>query len=79
MTKKEIKLKSLEKSLKRLEESLSAYDDEIYDEQKIYFRDSAIKRFEMCFDLAWKSLKEYLWENFGSEYTPPRLASEKLS
>lgn len=22
-------------------------------------RDSAIKRFELCFDLAWKSIKDY--------------------
>jgi len=34
-------------------------------------RDSAIKRFELCFDLAWKSIKIYA-KNEGIECSSPR-------
>jgi len=34
-------------------------------------RDAAIKRFELCFDLAWKTIKEYA-KNEGIECKTPR-------
>lgn len=33
-------------------------------------RDSAIKRFELCFDLAWKSVKNFARENGVECYSP---------
>jgi nucleotidyltransferase substrate binding protein (TIGR01987 family) len=48
-------LKKFESALRRFEEILQKEKDEIV-------RDSAIKRFEICFDLAWKTLKAYLYE-----------------
>lgn len=42
--------KDFEKSIQKLEEVLNLEKTDIV-------RDSAIKRFELCFDLAWKSLK----------------------
>lgn len=33
-------------------------------------RDSAIKRFELCFDLAWKSIKNYAREDGWECYSP---------
>lgn len=36
-------------------------------------RDSAIKRFELLFDLAWKTLKEYLEVHFGVVVNSPIL------
>lgn len=43
----------LSQSIKQLEKALNQPKDE-------FIRDSAIKRFEMAFDLAWKTLKTYL-------------------
>ena len=45
-------LEDFEKAVKRLEEVLELKKTEVV-------RDSAIKRFELCFDLAWKTIKEY--------------------
>ncbi len=39
--------------LKKFEEVLQIPKDDIV-------RDSAIKRFELCFEIAWKSLKDYI-------------------
>jgi nucleotidyltransferase substrate binding protein (TIGR01987 family) len=50
--------KDLEKILLKLEEVLSLEKSEIN-------RDSAIKRFEIAFDIAWKALKTYLEEKYG--------------
>ena len=53
MIKYEALLEEHGESLKRLDEALR--------EQKTGFtRDSAIKRFELAFDLAWKSIKTFL-------------------
>ena len=45
-------LEDFGKAVKRLEEVLELKKTGVV-------RDSAIKRFELCFDLAWKSIKNY--------------------
>lgn len=45
-------LENFERSINKLEEVLRLEKTEIS-------RDSAIKRFELCFDLSWKAIKEY--------------------
>ncbi|MFH0923149.1 MAG: HI0074 family nucleotidyltransferase substrate-binding subunit [Candidatus Falkowbacteria bacterium] len=45
-------LKDFNKAIDNLEEVLDLEKDNVT-------RDSAIKRFELCFDLAWKSIKNY--------------------
>ena len=45
-------LEDFRKTIKRLEEVLKL-------EKTKVIRDSAIKRFELCFDIAWKSIKFY--------------------
>ena len=50
--------KDLEKILLKLEEVLNLEKSEIN-------RDSAIKRFEIAFDIVWKTLETYLEEKFG--------------
>lgn len=45
-------IKDFERAVQKLEEVLSLERNEI-------IRDSAIKRFELCFDLAWKSIKNF--------------------
>ena len=52
------------KAINKLEDVLSLEKTEI-------IRDSAIKRFEICFDLAWKSIKLYA-RNEGIECNSPR-------
>jgi nucleotidyltransferase substrate binding protein (TIGR01987 family) len=58
-------LKKFESALRRFEEILQKEKDEIV-------RDSAIKRFEICFDLAWKTLKAYLYEYQKVECHSPK-------
>lgn len=53
-------------ALKRFEEVMSLAKTDVV-------RDSAIKRFEMVFDLAWKTLKAYLEEEHNVPCASPRL------
>ncbi|OWK26961.1 MAG: hypothetical protein US76_01905 [Parcubacteria group bacterium GW2011_GWA2_38_13b] len=57
-------LEDYKKSLQKLEEILIFKKDEVV-------RDSAIKRFELCFDLCWKSIKAYAKKE-GVECQSPR-------
>jgi nucleotidyltransferase substrate binding protein (TIGR01987 family) len=54
----------LKKATGRLEEVLKLEKTEVT-------RDSAIKRFELCFDLSWKTIKNYA-RNQGLECYSPR-------
>ena len=56
-------LKDFQKTIERLGEVLKIEETEIT-------RDSAIKRFELCFDLAWKSVKNFARENGMECYSP---------
>ncbi len=58
------RLKAFEASVQRLEESLSRPRDPVV-------RDSAIKRFELCFELAWKVIQSFL-RNHGLQCRSPR-------
>lgn len=53
------------RALKRFEEILKAPKNDIV-------RDSAIKRFELVFDLGWKTLKAFLEEYHGVSCASPR-------
>lgn len=57
------KLNDFIKAVDNLEQVLALQPDE-------FIRDSAIKRFEITFDLAWKTIKEYLRERGVECYTP---------
>lgn len=58
-------IEDFEKSLSRLEEVLKMEKNDI-------IRDSAIQRFEIVFDLAWKTLKTFLEEYHNVVCTSPR-------
>ncbi len=73
MTKGESKIESFAKSMYGLEEVILAYDKEDNKKTKVFLRDSAIQRFEMCFDLAWKTLKEYLLDKKGVSCFSPKV------
>lgn len=57
-------LEDFENSIKNLEEVLILAKTDV-------IRDSAIKRFEICYDLAWKAIKEYSKKE-GVECFSPR-------
>lgn len=65
MTKLESLIEDFENALSRLQEVLEMEKNEIV-------RDSAIQRFEMVFDLAWKTLKTFLEEYHNATCTSPR-------
>jgi len=56
-------LEDFKKAIKRLEEVLKVKRTPVV-------RDSAIKRFELCFDLAWKSVKNFAKEKGLECYSP---------
>ena len=56
-------IEDFENAVNRLEEVLSL-------EKTAIIRDSAIKRFELCFDLAWKSIKLYAKDQGVECYSP---------
>lgn len=58
-----------------LEDFFAAVDrlDEVLREKKTdIVRDSAIKRFELCFELAWKTAKAFLEEEHSTTCVSPR-------
>lgn len=57
-------LEDFKKTITKLEEAISLEKTEIV-------RDSAIKRFELCFDLAWKCIKFFARKE-GIECNSPR-------
>lgn len=59
-------LNDLRSAAARLKEALATPMDE-----KHLVRDSSIKRFEMCAELTWKTLKQYLYVRHGVECASP--------
>jgi nucleotidyltransferase substrate binding protein (TIGR01987 family) len=51
---------SLEDRVKELEKCLKKFEEVLNIERNDIVRDSAIKRFELCFELSWKVIKDYL-------------------
>ena len=50
----------LEERLTQLKRCLERLREVLGEEKNSVVRDSAIKRFELCFELLWKTLKDYL-------------------
>ncbi|MBI4692007.1 MAG: nucleotidyltransferase substrate binding protein [Candidatus Terrybacteria bacterium] len=63
MTKYEALFQEFNEALKRFEEVLQ-------EEKTEFIRDSAIKRFELVFDLSWKTIKAWLEEKGVSCASP---------
>ncbi|MBM3893911.1 DUF86 domain-containing protein [Candidatus Dependentiae bacterium] len=67
-----IRQQKLKKALCTLEKVLDRFESAIdFDEKEIY-RDSTIKRFEYCYDLLWKCLKDTLEFEHGIMLNSPR-------
>ncbi len=65
MTKLDVLKKEFQAAVLRLEEVLKQPKNE-------FIRDSAIQRFEFCFDLSWKFLKTHLEEIHGVIVASPK-------
>lgn len=66
-----IKLEQFKKALLTLRDVLDQPKNE-------YIRDSAIKRFEYCFELFWKVLRIYFLTEKGEDYKSPKDAMRGL-
>ena len=71
MNKFENKFENFKKAVKKLEEisQQTAIFDKVMQD---IIRDSSIQRFEFCYELAWKTLKEYMIYNGLSVENMPR-------
>lgn len=65
------KVNQFEKALKSLKEAMDIEYSDIV-------RDSVIKRFEYTFDLAWKSIKNFLFDIHGIVCNSPKQCIRKL-
>lgn len=85
MTRSQQRLERIHKAFSRLEHSiirLSAFlQQKNYDEdEKLEKQDSIIKRFEICYELTWKYLKDLLEERHGIiAVSPKKVFHECLS
>ena len=70
MTKGEALISQFERTVENLREVLSKITPTTPD--RAVFRDSAIQRFEIAFDVAWKALREKLRADFGMDAASPK-------
>lgn len=63
------KLQSLHEDFVR---ALSRFEEVLKEEKTDIVRDSAIKRFEIVFDLAWKTVKAFLEDHHNTTCTSPK-------
>ena len=66
------KLKDFDNALSRLVESINKTNKYKAQEEYTFFRDSTIQRFEFTLEIAWKSIKQFLWEHDGLECRSPK-------
>lgn len=63
MSKFENRFLNYEKAVTRLREVLEEYGNHTHESSmKTMLRDSVIQRFEICYELAWKAIKEFMVE-----------------
>ena len=71
------RLKSLKSALKNFKKSIDRLitiraATPIDSDELMAYRDSVIKRFEICYDLAWKCLKDFLEKDYGIQVASPK-------
>ena len=65
-------MKKLDAQIKQLHQAVTRLDEALAQKPNPFIRDSAIQRFEFCFDLTWKTIKTYLDEKKGVVCTSPK-------
>ena len=73
--KNEAQIAQFEKTVNNLKEVLERLKTGGPDH--VFFRDSAIQRFEIAFDMCWKTLKEKLRGEYGVDINSPKKAFEE--
>jgi nucleotidyltransferase substrate binding protein (TIGR01987 family) len=66
------KAEDFAKALERLGEGLKRAEDEKKSENFIFYRDAVIQRFEFTLEIAWKSVKSFLYLQDGIECRSPK-------
>ncbi len=64
--------------IKQFENALKSLEDVLEMEYSDVIRDSVIKRFEYCFDLAWKNIKIFLYDYHGVVCNSPKMCFRKF-
>lgn len=64
--------------LSDFKKAIDSLDAVLREEKNDIIRDSAIKRFEYCFELCWKSAKIFLREKFGVDVYSPKEVFREL-
>ena len=75
MTKQQALTEQFTRAVANLREVLEKFKNQQTD--KAVYRDSAIQRFEIAFDLSWKALREKLRAEFGVDATSPKKAFQE--
>lgn len=74
----EIRIEQLHTALGRLNESIEKYNSpDVAKEDKSFYCDSIIKRFNFCVDLFWKCLKDYKAITHKIMVTSPRTTMQE--
>jgi nucleotidyltransferase substrate binding protein (TIGR01987 family) len=74
----ELRLQALQRAVIQLQHMLKKLQgartpaNKIDKDDLLAYRDSVIKRFEICFDLLWKALKEYISKKYSIELASPK-------
>ncbi len=68
----EKKLSDFRSALERLNESYMRAQERVKTDEFEFYRDSTIQRFEFTLEIAWKSIKTYLFEKEGIECRSPK-------
>lgn len=68
--KNKVQIEQFERTVNNLKEVLGRL--ETAGDDRAVFRDSAIQRFEIAFDVCWKTLKETLRQEYGVEAVSPK-------
>ena len=66
----------LNKTIEDFSKMINNLEQSLKQEENEFMRDSAIKRFELCFDLAWKSIKNYAKKQGVECYSPRQCFKE---
>lgn len=66
-------MSKLANQISQYQNALTSFADVLRQEKNEYLRDSAIKRFELIFDLSWKLIKTFLEEQGGVICASPKI------
>ena len=65
-------MEKIDSQKKQYKKAIEALEEVLKKEKSDIIRDSAIKRFEFCFDLSWKLIKSFLQEEKGITCNSPK-------